>query len=44
MKTEIIDQLQDSARVKNAVAETLADKIADAAQAIIKTYRSGGKL
>ncbi len=44
MEEKIIAQLKDSAYVKNAIAETLAGKISDAAKIIAKTFREGGKL
>jgi D-sedoheptulose 7-phosphate isomerase len=44
MEEEIIAQLKESARVKRAVADTLAGVIADAAQAIADAFRAGGKL
>ncbi len=44
MKEEIVAQLKESARVKLAVADSLADVIAGAAKAIAEAFRAGGKL
>jgi D-sedoheptulose 7-phosphate isomerase len=44
VKETVVKGLEESARVKRAVAETLADKIVDAAQRVIETYRAGGKV
>lgn len=43
MRDDIVRQLLDSADVKRRVAETQADAIRDAAEALIDCYRRGGK-
>lgn len=44
MRQIVIDQLNESACVKQKTAELLADKIVEAAEIIIDSYRRGGKL
>ncbi len=44
MRQIVIDQLNESASVKQKTAELLADKIVEAAEMIIDSYRRGGKL
>ncbi len=44
MKETVIKSLEESARIKNAVAENLADRIVEAARRIINAYRAGGKV
>lgn len=44
MKNIVIEQLKESARVKLAAADTLADEIVRAAEIIINAYRKGGKV
>ena len=44
MREEVIRELEESASVKRAIAESLADVIVDAAQMILKAYRDGGKV
>lgn len=44
MKKTVIRALEESARIKKAVAENLADKIVEAALKVIEAYRAGGKV
>ena len=44
MNEEVIRQLEDSARIKETMAENLVDIIADAARMIIKAYKNGHKV
>lgn len=44
MREEVIRELEESASVKRAIAQNLADVIVDAAQMILKAYRAGGKV
>jgi len=40
----IVEELAESARLKQWVADNLADRIAEAAEAIMRAYRNGGKV
>lgn len=44
MKEEVIRQLEESTRIKNAVAESLVDTIVEAARMIISAYKAGRKV
>jgi D-sedoheptulose 7-phosphate isomerase len=44
MRETVIRELQESARVKDLIAERLADTIVEAARIITRTYREGGKV
>jgi len=44
MKEVIIKELEESAAVKKAVAGQMTEKIADAAEKVIASYRAGGKV
>ena len=44
MRQIVVEQLNESARVKQQTAELLADAIVGASQMIIDSYRRGGKL
>jgi D-sedoheptulose 7-phosphate isomerase len=44
MRNLVIEQLKESARVKLAAADTLADEIVQAAQMLTDSYRQGGKV
>ncbi len=44
MRNSVIQQLKESADLKNLIAQTLADVIVKAAKAITETYIAGGKL
>ena len=44
MRQIVVDQLHESARVKQKTAEFLADAIVGASQMIIDSYRRGGKV
>ncbi|MFA5317022.1 MAG: SIS domain-containing protein, partial [Dehalococcoidales bacterium] len=44
MRETVIQELQESARVKTLIAERLADTIVEAARIITRTYREGGKV
>ena len=43
-KKAVIESLEESARIKKAIAENLAEKIVEAAVKVIETYRAGGKV
>lgn len=44
MKEEIIQQLEESARVKKLIAETLVEKIEQAAQMLVETFQQEKKV
>ena len=44
MQQAILDQLEESIKVKQLVKEKLVSQIAQAARLVIETYRKGGKL
>ena len=44
MQEEVVRQLQASARLKTAMAETLADDIAGAARMVADAFKAGGKV
>lgn len=44
MREMVIRELEESARIKNLIAERLADTIVEAARMITGAYRQGGKL
>lgn len=44
MKQQVIAELEESARLKQWVAENLADAVVSAVQVILKAYRNGGKV
>lgn len=44
MRQRVIDELKESARLKQWVADNLADGIVEAVQVILKAYKNGGKV
>lgn len=44
MKEEVIKQLEESARIKKAIAASLVDSIVEAARMIISAYKAGRKV
>jgi len=44
MREIVIKELEESASIKRAMAEGLANTIADAARMVLKAYRGGGKV
>ncbi len=44
MKDIVIRELEESARIKRLVAKELAERIAEASQWVMETFRSGGKV
>jgi D-sedoheptulose 7-phosphate isomerase len=44
MKEKIVAQLQESARVKLACADVLSENLTQAVEAVVATFRAGGKL
>lgn len=44
MREIVIEELEESANIKRMIAQSLSDKIVNAAKIIIDTYKAGGKV